>query len=280
MIWPLVRALARQGTSVTVVAASSHAALCQREVGGALGACSGAVAGLSTEQPRFSKLWAGQVAAQDVDRHATTVLSMVADGSSEPGNRWFTAARIMFANAKIIAVGAPGSASRNSAWAQAQVPEHGSVPLVANPNGPIVLFVGAGGASKRWPQDRWTALAQRLATLGAISLLAGPVESERLFPAQRDAFDRAGGTCLGFDRDVQFLADILRGARVFIGADTGPTHLAAQLGVPTLALFGPTDPNVWAPVGPRVRVIAPEHPRTMDWLDIDRVVLATQELLR
>ena len=65
----------------------------------------------------------------------------------------------------------------------------------------------------------------------------------------------------------------------FVGCDTGPTHLAAQLGVPTIALFGPTDPAVWAPVGPRVRVIAPERSCGMEWLDAEPVAKAAREML-
>jgi ADP-heptose:LPS heptosyltransferase len=56
------------------------------------------------------------------------------------------------------------------------------------------------------------------------------------------------------------LASLMEGCRFFIGNDSGITHMAAALGVPTVALFGPTDPKVWAPRGEHVTVVAPEIP--------------------
>jgi ADP-heptose:LPS heptosyltransferase len=51
------------------------------------------------------------------------------------------------------------------------------------------------------------------------------------------------------------LAALLARAGAYVGNDSGVTHLAAASGAPTIALFGPTDPRVWAPLGPRVEVI-------------------------
>jgi hypothetical protein len=55
--------------------------------------------------------------------------------------------------------------------------------------------------------------------------------------------------------DLFQLARFLAGSRAYIGNDSGITHLAAAVGVPTIALFGPTDPRVWAPRGPAVKII-------------------------
>jgi heptosyltransferase-3 len=54
---------------------------------------------------------------------------------------------------------------------------------------------------------------------------------------------------------VTILAGILAQAQGFIGHDSGVTHLAALLGVPTVAMFGPTDEQRWAPRGPHVTVV-------------------------
>jgi ADP-heptose:LPS heptosyltransferase len=54
--------------------------------------------------------------------------------------------------------------------------------------------------------------------------------------------------------DLYELARWLAQARLFVGNDSGITHLAAAVGTPVLALFGPTDPAVWAPRGPHVQV--------------------------
>jgi ADP-heptose:LPS heptosyltransferase len=52
----------------------------------------------------------------------------------------------------------------------------------------------------------------------------------------------------------------LSGATLYVGNDGGMTHVAAAIGVPTLALFGPTDPAVWRPLGDHVRGVATERP--------------------
>jgi ADP-heptose:LPS heptosyltransferase len=54
---------------------------------------------------------------------------------------------------------------------------------------------------------------------------------------------------------VDELLGLLKESRLFLGNDSGATHLAAALGVPTLAVFGPSDPWLWRPLGPRVRVV-------------------------
>jgi ADP-heptose:LPS heptosyltransferase len=143
------------------------------------------------------------------------------------------------------------------------------------------LFAGAGGDSKRWPLERWVILADRIRTqwpAAAIELLAGPVELERWPDAERCRFESASGRIVGPDGDLSSLARLLGMARLYIGGDTGPTHLAAQLGIPTIALFGPTDPAVWAPVGPRVCVLAPSALSEMAWLSVDVVFASARSV--
>ena len=71
--------------------------------------------------------------------------------------------------------------------------------------------------------------------------------------------------------DLYELACWLATARIYIGNDSGITHLAAAVGTPVVALFGPTDPRIWAPRGPHVRVIA--KPALADIM-VDEVVAA------
>jgi hypothetical protein len=104
-----------------------------------------------------------------------------------------------------------------------------------------VLHPFASGAGKRWPMDRFEELARLLAPGLEVRWCAGPED------------DLAGATRID---DLYELACWLAGARVYIGNDSGITHLAAAAGTPVVALFGPTDPLVWAPRGPRVRVLA------------------------
>ena len=71
--------------------------------------------------------------------------------------------------------------------------------------------------------------------------------------------------------DLYELAEWLATARVYIGNDSGITHLAAAVGTPVVALFGPTDPRIWAPRGPDVCVIA--RPAIKD-IEVEEVVTA------
>jgi ADP-heptose:LPS heptosyltransferase len=118
-------------------------------------------------------------------------------------------------------------------------------------SGPVLLAPGSGSATKCWPRERWLDLGARLAVAPVVVL--GPAELERDDP-RRWAWPP--GTSFVVESEPVRLAARLAAAGVFVGNDSGPTHLAAMLGVPTVALFGPTDPRVWAPVGPHVRVFA------------------------
>lgn len=149
-----------------------------------------------------------------------------------------------------------------------------TAPLAGDPSGPITLHVGSGGRTKRWPLDRWLTLGQELGHLPT-RLVAGEVEIEQWTPHEQAGFLRAGGV---FIRDLVALADCLRASRLVVAADCGPGHLAAALGVPTLSLFGPTDPGCWAPVGPAVRVLAPPTLRPMDWLKAETVAATVGSL--
>src|SRR2546426_6130935 len=73
------------------------------------------------------------------------------------------------------------------------------------------------------------------------------------------------------DRSLRELAQLLRHCRVYIGNDSGITHLAAYLGCPTIALFGPTDPRVWGPIGRRSRIIWKSK---LEDITVDDVLLA------
>ncbi|MCA8977018.1 MAG: glycosyltransferase family 9 protein [Planctomycetes bacterium] len=116
--------------------------------------------------------------------------------------------------------------------------------------GPLVFAPGSGGRSKCWPRERWLELAAQV-TAAELQILVGPTELERDDPRgwrwPRPVTFVVGLTPLE-------LAGRLAAARAYVGNDSGTTHLAACLGVPTVAVFGATDPAIWAPVGPHVRV--------------------------
>jgi heptosyltransferase III len=102
----------------------------------------------------------------------------------------------------------------------------------------VVMHPFSGSKSKNWPLDRFREVAGQMPC--AVEWVAGPeqqLEGALRFESLRD------------------LAGHIAGARLYIGNDSGITHLAAAVAVPTLALFGPTDPDIWAPRGENVTVL-------------------------
>jgi heptosyltransferase I len=105
--------------------------------------------------------------------------------------------------------------------------------------GIVILNPGAGWAAKEWPPDRYGAVAQQLALKGFTPLVNyGP--GEELLAQVVETSSR--GTARAMSCSLAELIALTRRARLVIGGDTGPLHLAATLGVPVVAIFGPTDP--------------------------------------
>ena len=118
----------------------------------------------------------------------------------------------------------------------------------------VVLHPGAGGRRKRWPAERFAMLADRFAAPGyEVALTSGPADEDAVAAVLGGVRNSQLGVLAG--RTLDDLAAILARARLFIGNDSGITHLAGLLGTPTLAIFGPFDPAYWAPLGPRVAVV-------------------------
>jgi heptosyltransferase-2 len=125
---------------------------------------------------------------------------------------------------------------------------------------PIGLHLGAaGGPAKRWAVASWAELADRLAGTGlAPVLLGGPGDTAAADAVLRLAA-RAPASLVGRDRPA-LLPHLLRRLRCLVSADTGVAHLGAALGIPTVTLFGPTDPRLSAPRSSRAHVVAPGAP--------------------
>src|SRR5687768_6456139 len=103
----------------------------------------------------------------------------------------------------------------------------------------ILLHPGSGSPTKVWPGFRLLA-----ETLSDVAIIIGPCETGFTTPHAR--------------LEGLSLPDIAReisNCRLFVGNDSGITHIAAYWGAPTVALFGPTDPEIWRPVGRRVRIL-------------------------
>ena len=121
----------------------------------------------------------------------------------------------------------------------------------------VVVHPGSGSAGKCWPVAHFVELCGRLRADGDdVRVILGEVEMERWGEAQRGAFADVA-TVRRPATYVELLGELLECER-FVGNDSGPGHLAAAVGVRTFVLFGPTDPAVWRPVGPRVFVMRHE----------------------
>jgi heptosyltransferase-1 len=104
-----------------------------------------------------------------------------------------------------------------------------------------VLIHGTSDARKLWPEANWVALGERLADAGYALLLPWGTQQE-LTRARRMAGELAGALVVP-SLKLGDLAAVLSGAAAAIGVDTGLTHLAAALGIPTVGIFGATDPK-------------------------------------
>ena len=123
----------------------------------------------------------------------------------------------------------------------------------------VVIHPFSGSARKNWPVDSYLQLAAQLPL--KVEWSAGP--DENLPEATR------------FE-NLADLATWIAGARLYIGNDSGITHLAAALGTKTLALFGPASPDMWAPRGENVVVLRSDP---LSDLSVAEVLEAANRLL-
>jgi ADP-heptose:LPS heptosyltransferase len=122
---------------------------------------------------------------------------------------------------------------------------------------PIVgAHPGSGSWKKCWPAERFETLIHALKDdLGCeVLLMLGPAD-EHLATRFKPLAAKLG-CVIAENLPLRSLAAVLSLCDAYIGNDSGVTHLAALTGIPTLAIFGPTDPVVWAPSGLKVRVVA------------------------
>lgn len=190
----------------------------------------------------------------------------------------------------------PGEASprldlteRDRALADALWERHG----LCGPAPVVAVHPGSGGPRKNWPPERFAAVADRLAEAGArVLLVAGPADEGPAAEVRRLA--RLARPVDVRGADLIELAAVLARCAGFVGNDSGVSHLAAAVGAPAVAIFGPTDPAVWAPRGERVTVLwkgvdcspcgreaalACSHRRCLGLVGVDEVARAVEALL-
>jgi lipopolysaccharide heptosyltransferase I len=122
-----------------------------------------------------------------------------------------------------------------------------------------ILNPGAGWGAKRWPAGRYAEVARGLASEGLQSILNyGPGEEE----LARSAENASAGAARALSCSISELIALTRRARLFVGGDTGPLHLAAALQVPVVGIYGPTDPARNGPYGTRSFVLRSQESLT------------------
>lgn len=119
----------------------------------------------------------------------------------------------------------------------------------------ILLHPGSGGRDKLWTPLGWVGLIHKLAVYPnlRLALLQGPADYQ-IVQQIRSRLDSIS-PLLVENWPLGKLAALMTETALYLGNDSGITHLAAACGTPTIALFGPTDLQIWAPRGPRVRII-------------------------
>ncbi|WP_263729516.1 glycosyltransferase family 9 protein [Cellulomonas sp. SG140] len=123
--------------------------------------------------------------------------------------------------------------------------------------GAVLLHPGASSGSRRWPPDRWSAVAAALASEGRrVLVTGGPDEVDLATGVVTDARSQLTGDSAPAAHLIETragtltipaLADLVASAALLICGDTGVAHLATALGTPSVLLFGPTPPQQWGP---------------------------------
>ncbi|MBP6701931.1 MAG: glycosyltransferase family 9 protein [Vicinamibacteria bacterium] len=258
----LTFSLSRAGFRSTLLAPARHASLLLHDCW--------IEAVLDSESPRFAEAFAGGWPEEGGAFDLAVVISRSAS--------LVDAARL--AAARIIVVSPePERSDRSIAqqWVAALnaecEPFPGLLPRLAVADRALrvkratLIHPGSGSPRKNWPIERFRELSLELLTLGhAVVWIRGPAESGEVVPP-------AGVECLDHP-SLPSLARTLAAARLFIGNDSGVSHLAAAVGAPTVALFGPTSSEIWAPDGERVRVVRSPTPAMANLLLEDVLTVA------
>ncbi|MSU24638.1 MAG: hypothetical protein EXS32_12555 [Opitutus sp.] len=125
----------------------------------------------------------------------------------------------------------------------------------------MAIHPGSGSPRKNWPLERWLELLDWLPSPGLVVLGEAEIErwsalsSTRLVRGLTEQRVGRHTLQLAVDLPLPELGAHLSRCRLFLGHDSGISHLAAACSVPSILLFGPTDPAMWAPPAPQVRVI-------------------------
>ena len=116
----------------------------------------------------------------------------------------------------------------------------------------LAIHPGSGSPAKNWSPKNFAKVADWASERSKVLLISGPAQ---------DGVEEVTGSMkkvsplVANNLPLIHLAAVLKISSAYLGNDSGVTHLAASLGLPTVAIFGPTNPAIWGPRGPGVRII-------------------------
>jgi len=133
----------------------------------------------------------------------------------------------------------------------------------------LAVHPGSGSPSKNWPTEKFAGLLELARRSGKqVAVLEGEADGEAI----RMLRQSIGWWPPAIERpNLSMLAALMSRAGAFLGNDSGVSHLAAASGAPTLTLFGPTDPETWAPRGRCVRILPLTAPIETVWAELTRI---------
>lgn len=255
LLMPLMRAMPRP---MTVVAPWQRASLAARMI---------ATDPMDIELFEFTRLHAEggptrvSPAVGDLFTNATQIVSFL---SSDEDN-WAKNVRRLAPDANLLLLEPRPPADHDghfTDWHQTQLAKQGLAlnaiqpKTTSHPNGPVVIHPGSSAIKRCWPIEHYEALVEALRKQGVdIKPVFGEVELQRWSPDRMHHWTETLGAEVF--RTAEMLMPVLQKAKLFIGNDAGPMHLAAQLGTPTLGILGPTDPAKTAPRAEHFRCVTP-----------------------
>ncbi len=213
-----------------------------------------ACAAISSDRARFYAFFAGRKRVGLVDPERVTRLTrFILNGIALDQHRDVHTVTSNLALADVLGVTphadvvAPGIGADPAARARFDAKLY-ATPALSRGDPYVVLHPYPMFRYKQWREDGWVDLVRWARSQGfAVALSGGPAQAERDYAAR--IAQASGEPVLNMAGELSFgeSAEMFRRAQLFIGPDTGATHVAAASGVPTIALFGPSNPTRWGP---------------------------------
>lgn len=141
-------------------------------------------------------------------------------------------------------------------WAEQNIYSHQKV---------LAIHPGSGNPAKNWSPKNFAEVGDHFAGLAKILLISGPAPDgvQKVLRGLKKT-----KPIMAHNFPLVKLAGLLKNCVAYLGNDSGITHLAASLGVPTLSIFGPTDPLVWGPQGEKAQILYKHLPCSPCWPNI------------